>query len=54
MLYMQQQVVAEAEIADIIEDDVLSVWRQTKNYSRLVYRVSLVLCYNIYMLLLSL
>lgn len=50
----QQQVVAEAEIADIIEDDVLSVWRQTKNYSRLVYRVSLVLCYNIYMLLFSL
>lgn len=33
----QQQVVAEAEIADIIEDDVLSVWRQTKNYSGITY-----------------
>lgn len=34
---MQQQVVAEAEIADIIEDDVLSVWRQTENYSGITY-----------------
>lgn len=33
----QKQVVAEAEIADIIEDDVLSVWRQTKNYSGITY-----------------
>ena len=33
----QQQVVAEAEIADIIEDDVLSVWRQTKKYSGITY-----------------
>ncbi len=33
----QQQVVAEAEIADIIEDDVLSVWRKTKNYSGITY-----------------
>ena len=28
----QKQVVAEADIADIIEDDILSVWRQTKKY----------------------
>lgn len=33
----QQQVVAEAEIADIIEDDILSVWRQTKKYSGITY-----------------
>ncbi|MDE5782492.1 MAG: ASCH domain-containing protein [Lachnospiraceae bacterium] len=33
----QQQVVAEAEIEDIIEDDVLSVWRKTKNYSGITY-----------------
>lgn len=33
----QQQVVGEAEIADIIEDDVLSVWRQTKKYSGVTY-----------------
>lgn len=33
----QQQVVAEPEIADIIEDDVLSVLRQTKNYSGITY-----------------
>ena len=32
-----QQVVAEAEIADIIEDDILSVWRQTKKYSGITY-----------------
>ena len=29
----QQQVVAEAEIADIIEDEILNVWRQTKEQS---------------------
>ncbi|MCM1082580.1 MAG: hypothetical protein NC393_01395 [Clostridium sp.] len=33
----RQQVVAEAEIADIIEDDVLSVWRKTKNYAGITY-----------------
>ena len=33
----QKQVVAEAEIEDIIEDDVLSVWRKTKNYSGITY-----------------
>lgn len=33
----QQQVVAEAEIADIIEDDILSVWRQTKKDSGITY-----------------
>ena len=33
----QQQVVAEAEIADIIEDDILSVWQQTKKYSGITY-----------------
>lgn len=34
----QKQVVAEAEIADIVEDDVLNVWRQTKDYSGITYR----------------
>lgn len=33
----QQQVVAEAEIADVIEDDVLSVWRKTKKFSGITY-----------------
>lgn len=33
----QKQVVAEAEIADIIEDDVLSVWRKTKEHSGITY-----------------
>ncbi len=33
----QKQVVAEADIADIIEDDILSVWRQTKKYSGITY-----------------
>lgn len=33
----QKQVVAEAEIADIVEDDVLSVWRQTKEHSGISY-----------------
>ena len=33
----QKQVVAEAEIADIVEDDVLNVWRQTKDYSGITY-----------------
>lgn len=33
----RQQVVAEAEIADIIEDDILSVWQQTKKYSGITY-----------------
>ena len=33
----QKQVVAEAEIEDIIEDDVLNVWRQTKQHSGITY-----------------
>lgn len=33
----QQQVVAEAEIADIIEDEILNVWRQTKEKSGITY-----------------
>ncbi len=33
----QKQVVAEAEIEYIVEDDVLSVWRQTKNHSGITY-----------------
>lgn len=33
----QKQVVAEVEIADIVEDDVLSVWRQTKEHSGISY-----------------
>ncbi len=33
----QKRVVAEAEIADIIEDDVLSVWRKTKDHSGITY-----------------
>lgn len=33
----QQQIVAEAEIADIIEDDILNVWRQTKKHSGITY-----------------
>jgi predicted transcriptional regulator len=32
-----KQVVAEAEIASIVEDDVLSVWKQTKEYSGVTY-----------------
>lgn len=33
----QKRVVAEAEIADIVEDDVLSVWRKTKEFSGISY-----------------
>ena len=33
----QKRVVAEAEISEIIEDDVLSVWRQTKEHSGVSY-----------------
>ena len=33
----QKKVIGEAEIADIIEDDVLNVWRKTKNYSGITY-----------------
>ncbi len=33
----QKQVVAEAEIEYIVEDDVLSVWRQTKKHSGVSY-----------------
>lgn len=33
----QKQVVAEAEIEYIIEDDVLNVWRQTKQHSGITY-----------------
>ncbi len=34
----QKQVVAEAEIAEILEDSVLNVWRQTKQHSGVSYR----------------
>ena len=33
-----KQVVGEAEIEYIIEDDVLKVWRQTKEYSGITYK----------------
>lgn len=33
----QKQVVAEAEISEIIEDNILSVWRQTKERSGVSY-----------------
>ena len=33
----QKQVVAEAEIEYIIEDEVLNVWRQTKQHSGITY-----------------
>ena len=33
----QKQVVGEAEIADIVEDDVLTVWNLTKAYSGITY-----------------
>ena len=33
----QKQVVAEAEIEYVIEDDVLNVWRQTKQHSGITY-----------------
>ena len=33
----QKQVVGEAEIADIIEDDVFTVWDLTKAYSGITY-----------------
>lgn len=34
----QKQVVAEAEIAGIVEDDILAVWHQTKEYSGITYK----------------
>lgn len=33
----QKQVVGEAEIADIVEDDILTVWNLTKAYSGITY-----------------
>lgn len=33
----RKQVVAEAEISEIIEDDILSVWHQTKAHSGVSY-----------------
>lgn len=33
----QKQVVAEAEIEHIVEDDVLSVWHRTKEHSGITY-----------------
>jgi len=33
----QKQVVAEAEIAEIVEDDVLAVWQQTKDRAGVSY-----------------
>ncbi|MCM1099788.1 MAG: ASCH domain-containing protein [Clostridium sp.] len=34
----QKQVVGEAEIASILEDDLLTVWHQTKKYSGITYK----------------
>lgn len=34
----QKQVVGEAEIAGIVEDDILAVWHQTKEYSGSTYK----------------
>lgn len=34
----QKQVVGEAEIGDIVEDDILTVWHQTKKYSGITYK----------------
>ena len=34
----QKQIVGEAEIADIVEDDILTVWHQTKEYSGITYK----------------
>ncbi len=34
----QKQVVGEAEIADIVEDDLLTVWRLTKEHSGITYK----------------
>lgn len=34
----QKQVVGEAEIADIVEDEILEVWRRTKEYSGITYK----------------
>lgn len=33
----QKRIVGEAEIADIVEDDILTVWRKTKEYSGITY-----------------
>lgn len=34
----QKQIVGEVEIADIVEDDILTVWHQTKEYSGITYK----------------
>lgn len=34
----QKQVIGEAEIADIVEDDLLTVWHLTKRYSGISYK----------------
>lgn len=34
----QKQVVGEAEIAGIVEDEILAVWHQTKEYSGITYK----------------
>lgn len=34
----QKQVVGEAEIAGIVEDDILAVWHHTKEYSGITYK----------------
>lgn len=34
----QKQIVGEAEIAGIVEDDILAVWHQTKEYSGITYK----------------
>lgn len=34
----QKQVVGEAEIAGIVEDDILAGWHQTKEYSGITYK----------------
>lgn len=34
----QKRVVGEAEIASILEDDLLTVWHQTKEYSGITYK----------------
>lgn len=33
----RKQIVGEAEIANILEDDLLTVWHQTKEYSGITY-----------------
>lgn len=33
----RKQVVAEAEIADIVEDEILNVWKMTRDYAGITY-----------------